>query len=168
MWRFFAGAAATFLLMTGAFLLWQGRAERRALLPSAPSGRAADTSLFAASASLEAPSASEKTREEKRFSRADKNKDGKIEFDEYLAGRRRYFDKLDVDHDGKLTFEEYAAKGIQKFQTADVDHNGWLSPEEFATTAAPQSKRRSGGCSCGKPAPVQEPAENTASNDDGQ
>ena len=167
MWRFFAGAAAAFLLMTGVFLLWQARAEHRALLPSAPSGRAADTSLFAASASLEAPSATEKTREEKRFSRADKNKDGKIEADEYFAGRRRYFDKLDVDHDGKLTFQEYAAKGIQKFQTADVDHNGWLSAAEFATTASPQSKRGNRGCSCGKPAPVAAPV-NEASNDDGQ
>src|SRR5438445_7850759 len=96
MWRFFAGAAAAFLLMTGVFLLWQSRAERQPLLPGAPAGRAADTSLFAASASLEAPSASEKTREEKRFSRADKNKDGKIETEEFFAARHRYFDKLDV------------------------------------------------------------------------
>ena len=34
--RFFAGAAACFLMMTAAFLIWQGRAERRSDLPTAP------------------------------------------------------------------------------------------------------------------------------------
>jgi hypothetical protein len=105
---------------------------------------------------LSAPEASPQSREEKRFSRADKNKDGKIQAEEYLAGRHRYFDKLDVNHDGKLTFEEYAAKGITKFQTADQGHKGWLTPAEFATTAAPQSKHRS--CSCGRSEPEPQPA----------
>jgi hypothetical protein len=152
--RFLAGAAACFLLMTGAFLLWQSRAQRP-LLPGAPSPLSASApSLFGApQPPLEAPEASAKTREEKRFSRADKNKDGKIEADEYFAARRRFFDKLDVDHDGKLSFPEYAAKAIGKFRGADADHNSWLSAAEFAATAPPPSKRRS--CACKAPEPAQ-------------
>ena len=166
MWRFLAGAAASFLLLTGAFLLWQSRAQGPGL-PGAPSGRSTGGSFFGSDQPLQAPEASDKTREEKRFSRADKNKDGKIEADEFFAGRRRYFEKLDVDHDGKLTFQEYALKGIQKFQGADADHNGWLSAAEFATTAAPQSKRR-GGCSCGRAAPAQAQPQSDSNSDDGQ
>src|SRR2546423_6673500 len=149
MGRFLAGAAACFLLLTGAFLLWQSRAQGPRL-PNAPAPRSAAASLFGSAETLEAPEASAKTREEKRFSRADKNKDGKIEGDEYFAGRRRFFDKLDVDHSGTLSFQEYAAKGIEKFKGADADRNGWLTAAEFATTAAPAAKHRSGGWSLGR------------------
>ena len=34
--RFLAGAAACFLFVTGAFLLWQGRAQDSPVLPEAP------------------------------------------------------------------------------------------------------------------------------------
>jgi hypothetical protein len=161
MWRFLGGAAASFLLLTGAFLLWQSRAQGPGL-PSAPTARAAGASFFGSNGELQAPEASAKTREEKRFSRADKNKDGKIENDEYFAGRRRNFDKLDADHNGALSFNEYAAKGIEKFQGADRDRSGWLTPAEFATTAPPQAKRKA-TCSCGRAEPAV--AENS-SNDD--
>ena len=40
MLRFFAGAASAFLLLTGAFLIWQSRAERAPTLPDAPPARA--------------------------------------------------------------------------------------------------------------------------------
>jgi hypothetical protein len=142
--RFFAGAAACFLLLTGAFLIWQSRAENAPGLPGAPPARAA--SLFGSSAPLEAPEASAKTREEKRFSRYDKNKDGKVQADEYLAARRRNFDKLDLDHNGALAFQEYAAKGIEKFNDAG-GRKGWLTPAEFVATAPPQAKRKT-ACSC--------------------
>ena len=116
--RFLAGAAVCFLLMTGAFLFWQSRAADNPSLPKAPAAATAAASFFGGSEPLQAPEASDKTREEKRFSRADKNKDGKIEAEEYFAARRRNFDKLDVNHDGSLKFEEYAAKAIDKFNTA--------------------------------------------------
>ena len=160
MLRFLAGAAACFLLLTGAFLVWQSRAERSSGLPAAPAARAASDSLFGGTP-LEAPEASAKTREEKRFSRYDKNKDGKVEADEYLAARRRNFDKLDLDHNGALSFAEYAAKGIDKFNTAG-GRKGWLSAAEFVATAPPQVKRRV-GCSCRTPAAAQAVADN---NDD--
>ena len=37
--RFLAGAAVSFLLITGAFLLWQGRAQQSNDLPPAPTPR---------------------------------------------------------------------------------------------------------------------------------
>jgi hypothetical protein len=95
---------------------------------------------------LQAPEASPRSREEKRFGRYDKNKDGKVEADEYLAARRRNFDKLDADHNGALTFQEYAVKGIEKFTDAG-GRKGWLSPAEFVATAPPPPKRKT--CSCG-------------------
>src|SRR4051812_5047286 len=123
MLRFFAGAASVFLLLTGIFLVWQSRAERAPMLPTAPSGHAT-ASLFAASAPLQAPEASPRSREEKRFSRADKNKDGKIEANELFDPRRKAFAKLDTNGNGALSFEEWAAKTIGKFQGADKDRNG--------------------------------------------
>src|SRR6185437_7674524 len=90
MLRFLAGAAACFLLMTGAFLIWQSRAAQGPSLPGAPAPRAFSASMVS-DASLQAPEASAKSREEKRFSRYDHNKDGKVEVDENLAARHRNF-----------------------------------------------------------------------------
>jgi hypothetical protein len=145
--RFLAGAAACFLLMTGAFLIWQSRAENASGLPTAPAARAA--TLFGNSEPLQAPEASAKTREEKRFARYDKDKDGKVETMEYLAARRRNFDKLDADHNGALSFAEYAVKGIEKFNAAG-GRKGFLTPAEFVATAPPPPKRKL-GCSCRAP-----------------
>jgi len=41
MYRFLAGAAACFLLLTGAFLIWQSRAQQGPGLPAAPEPRSA-------------------------------------------------------------------------------------------------------------------------------
>jgi hypothetical protein len=144
MYRFLAGAAACFLLLTGAFLIWQSRAQQSPSLPDAPQPRSAGSLL--ARGTLEAPEASPKSREERRFSRADKNKDGKIEAEEIFAARRKAFAKLDANGNGALSFEEWAAKTIQKFQGADTDRNGWLTAAEYATTALPPPKHPR--CSC--------------------
>ena len=143
--RFLAGAAASFLLLTGAFLLWQSRAEQGPGLPPAPTPRPAG--LLSPSAPLGAPEADPKSREEKRFSRADKNKDGRIAAEELLGARRKAFAKLDSNGNGALSFEEWAAKTIGKFQGADTDRSGWLTPAEYATTAPPPPKRKS-RCAC--------------------
>lgn len=166
MTRFLAGAAACFLLLTGAFLLWQGRAENTAV-PPAPAPRLASAeavpSLFGGTAApLQAPEASAKSREEKRFSRADKNKDGRIEAEEVLTARRKAFAKLDINGNGSLSFEEWAAKTIGKFQGADKDRSGWLTPAEYATTAPPPPKHKS--CSCERTYA----SRNTSPDDDGQ
>ena len=143
--RFLAGAAACFLLVTGVFLLWQSRAEQAPALPPASTPRPA--SLLSPGAPLQAPEAEPKSREEKRFSRADKNKDGRIEAEEVLGARRKAFAKLDANGNGTLAFEEWAAKTIGKFQGADKDRSGWLTPAEYATTAPPPPKRKP-RCGC--------------------
>ena len=142
--RFLAGAAACFLLLTGAFLLWQSRAQHGPRLPEAPTPRVAAVPL---ASPLQAPEATAKSREEKRFSRADKNKDGKIEAEEVLGARRKAFAKLDANGNGALSFEEWAVKTIAKFQGADGDRNGWLTAAEYAATAPPPPKRKA-ACRC--------------------
>ena len=103
-------------------------------------------SVFNAAQPLQAPEASQKSREEKRFSRADKNKNGRIESEEVLAPRRKAFAKLDKNGNGALSFDEWAVKSIDKFKGADSDRSGWLTPVEYATTAPPPPKKKR--CSC--------------------
>jgi EF hand len=143
--RFLAGAAACFLLLTGAFLFWQSRAAQTPLLPSSPPARAIAAGSFAAGFAA-APEASSKSREEKRFSRADKDKDGRVEREEVLAARRKAFAKLDKDGSGSLSFDEWAAKTIDKFDGADKDRSGWLNAGEFAITAPPPPKKKARSC----------------------
>src|SRR4051794_24125305 len=109
--RFLAGAASCLLLVTGAFLLWQSHAQQTPSLPNAPSPRGLSPSM-PYTARLQAPEASPKSREERRFSRADKDKDGKIEAEELLGPRRKAFAKLDANGNGVLSFDEWAAKTI--------------------------------------------------------
>lgn len=143
--RYLAGAAVALLLSTGVFFLWQSHAESAPSLPSAPEARPASAFLTAAGP-LRAPEATPRSREEKRFSRYDRDKDGKVESAEYFASRKKNFDKLDADHNGSLSFQEYAVKGIEKFNAADHDRSGWLTAAEFALTAPPPPKHKS--CSC--------------------
>ena len=89
----------------------------------------------------EPPEASEKTREQKRFDRYDRNRDGKVDRDEYLLSRHKAFAKLDTNGDGKLSFEEYSAKAIGKFDKADADRSGTLDAAEFATTRVQRKPR---------------------------
>lgn len=100
-------------------------------MPASPSS---GSSLFGGQEPLQAPEADENTREQKRVSCYDKNKDGKVEIDKYLAARSKNFDQLDLNHNGRLSFEEYAAKAIDKFNTAG-GRKGRLSEAEFGTTA---------------------------------
>ena len=144
--RFLAGAAACFLFLTGAFLFWQSRAAESPQLPAAPLARAASGSVFTARQPLEAPEASPKSREEKRFSRADKDKNGRIESEEVLGPRRKAFAKLDTNGNGALSFDEWAVKSIEKFKGADSDRSGWLTPAEYSTTAPPTPKKKRCGC----------------------
>lgn len=143
--RFLAGAAACFLLMTGAFLLWQGRAQGpEGTLPPAPAGTPSTPSMVVRPFS--APEATPKSREEKRFSRADKDKNGRIEREELFTPRRKAFAKLDRNGNGALSFDEWAVKTVDKFAGADKDRSGWLTPAEYATTAPPPPKRKR--CAC--------------------
>ena len=144
--RFIAGAAACFLLMTGAFILWQGRAQDSPTLPAAPPPRLANPAMMMPAEVPTAPEATPTSREEKRFSRADKDKNGRIEREELLAPRRKAFAKLDTNGNGTLSFDEWAVKTATKFSGADQDKSGFLTPAEYATTAPPPPKKRR--CAC--------------------
>jgi hypothetical protein len=137
--RFLAGAAASVLLVTGAFLLWQGEAQAPAL-PDAPAARSAEPSMLVAASIPQAPEATPKSREQKRFSRADKDKDGKIAKEELLEPRRKAYAKLDANGNGQLSFDEWAVKTLIKFGGADKDRTGWLTAAEYASTAAAEEK----------------------------
>jgi len=143
-WRFLAGAVASFLMMTGAFLLWQGQAQEGPELPPPPPQSGAPAMV--AQKPLVAPEATPKSREQKRFDRADKDNDGKIVLEELLQSRRKSYAKLDKNGDGRLSFEEWAVKTIDKFNGADSNRDRQLTRAEYATTAPKPRKKPK--CSC--------------------
>ncbi|MDO6416918.1 EF-hand domain-containing protein [Sphingomonas sp. BIUV-7] len=132
MWRYLVGAVAALLLAGGGLLIWRGGADARSGLPDVP--LAARSAAGRDEAVPEPPAASEKTREERRFSRYDKDKDGQVAREEYLASRRKAFARLDANGDGRLDFDEWAIKTTTKFVAADADHDAKLTPVEFAVT----------------------------------
>ncbi len=146
MGRFLAGVASCLLLVTGAFLLWQGRAESPRT-PRAPFPRMAAPASMTLSAIPSAPVADAKSKEEKRFARADKNEDGRVTLAELVDPRRKAYARLDLNQDGKLSFEEWAVKTIDKFASADADKSRWLNPAEYASTAPKVKPKPACGCS---------------------
>jgi uncharacterized protein YxeA len=141
--RYLAGLVSVLLLIIGAVLFWQARPDQAQAVPMPPPPQSAGklTPL------PEPPEATPKSREQKRFARADKDDDGRITAAELYEPRRKAFAKLDVNGNGVLNFEEWAAKTIGKFEGADKDRSGWLTAAEYATTAPPPPKRKS-RCSC--------------------
>jgi len=146
--RFFAGVAATFLMMTGAFLLWKSHAERTNDLPPPPKMSVNTNGGVELAEIPDAPEADPKSKEQKRFDRADKDKNGTITLAELVEPRRKPFAKLDLNHDGKLSFEEWAVKTIDKFKDADANNNGGLTRAEYATTAPKPKAKKKPSCEC--------------------
>jgi hypothetical protein len=135
MLRFFAGVLSTLLLVGAGFFIWKSKAEEESTVPPAPKAAAyAGGSILQPRSLPEPPAASEKTKEEKRFARADKDDDGRITRAELLDPRRKAFAKLDTNGNGSLAFEEWAVKTVEKFAGADADGSGWLTPAEYETT----------------------------------
>ncbi|MFS0736308.1 EF-hand domain-containing protein [Sphingomonas sp. 1P06PA] len=126
--------AAALLLVAAGFFWMRGPAEagQGGMIPRPPA--LTDSDSPAPEPIAEPPRATEKTREEKRFSRYDKDKDGAIGREEYLTARRKAYAKLDTNGDGRLSFEEYAVKTTDKFAKADRDRSGTLTAAEFLTT----------------------------------
>jgi hypothetical protein len=147
MTRWLAGIAAILLLVTGVFLALQGHAEGTSIPPAPKPRFAAIPGPTTLSPLGTAPEADAKSKEEKRFARADKNEDGRISLAEAVEPRRAAFAKLDVNQDGKLSFEEWAVRTIDKFEGADADKSKWLTPAEYATTA-PKPVRKKPVCGC--------------------
>ena len=151
MGRVLAGIACVLLLISGTVLMWRGNAQP-VTTPPAPTPRlaaAVSPTLPVTLAPIgEAPSADPKSKEEKRFARADKNDDGRITLAELVEPRRKAYAKLDLNQDGKLSFEEWAVKTIDKFNDANADGDGALSPTEYASTA-PKPRAKKPACACG-------------------
>lgn len=147
MWRYFAGGVGALLLAAAAIFVVSGRAPLPVRLESP--GRAPLTAAGQLSDGGDVvPAATAKTREEKRFGRYDKDKNGAITREEYLASRRKAYAKLDINHDGMLSFDEWATKTTTKFADADTNHDGAMSRTEFATTAPKKSARAKPKCLC--------------------
>ncbi|GAA4007187.1 EF-hand domain-containing protein [Sphingomonas humi] len=150
MTRLVAGAIAALLLSSGAIIFYTSRADTASAVPAAPPVTRNAPLIAAAvpTADFRAPPlASPKSREEKRFNRADKDDDGRITSAELFEPRRKAFAKLDRDGNGALSFEEWAVKTVDKFASADRDRSGWLTPAEYALTA-PKPAKRKAVCSC--------------------
>ena len=145
MGRVLAGIASFLFLIAGGVLLWRGSAQEPGL-PPAPEPRLAAVATPTLAPIGQAPTADPKSKEEKRFARADKNDDGRISLAELVEPRRKPFAKLDVNHDGKLSFEEWAIRTIDKYEEANDDGNEWLTPAEYASTAP--KPRAKPACSC--------------------
>ncbi len=145
--RWAAGGTAVVLIVAGA-VMWQQ--APRPVQQSVPETRLVASAVAPARASTAAAQTPhteepEPTREERRRARYDKDKDGQVSREEYLASRRKAYAKLDRDGDGRLSFEEYAISTSDRFAQADSDRNGRLSPAEFATTARKPAPRK---CDC--------------------
>lgn len=143
MWRYVAGAIAALLATTAGMLMWSSLAGTKSLVSGPPTARNAPLGPVDVAAPLEA---SEKTREQRRFSRYDADQSGVVSRDEYLLSRRKAYSRLDLDGDGKLSFEEYAAKAVKKFSGADRDRSGTLTPGEFLTTRVARKSGPKGNC----------------------
>jgi EF hand len=153
MWRYIVGGSATLLLIVAGFFIWQGIAQREdsAAIPEAPEQAEADDDEAEESgpAPRTPPSADERTREQRRFDRADRDNDGRITLEEQYHPRRRAYQRLDTNRDGHLSFEEWAVRTRTRFAQADRDRNASLSREEYATTAQRRRpQRRAANCRC--------------------
>ena len=155
MLRFLAGAGSALLLAAAGIFFWTSRAQQDApAIPGAPAARAAEVAADSGSPA-EPPSADDRTREQRRFDRADRNRDGRITLDELTYARHRAFARLDTNHDGRLSFEEWAVRTLTKFSGADANHDGALNREEFATTAPHRrTPSRQARCNCTRQAPA--------------
>lgn len=147
MWRYFVGGIAA-LLMTGAgIFLFQGSATPEPM-PPAPKPAQSEVPETDAQPLPDVPRAPDRTREEKRFDRNDKDRNGTIALAEMMAPRRKAFAKLDKDGDGKLSFEEWAVRTSTRFAEADKDKSGGLTRAEFATTAPKRRAATGPRCDC--------------------
>ena len=155
MWRYLAGGLGTLVLVGAGLFLWGSRPDTPSPLPAANAATAASPQTAADDASL--PEASARTREQKRFDRYDKDRDGTITREEYLAARRKAYAKLDRDGDGKLSFDEWAIKATTKFATADHDKSGTMNAAEFATTAVKRRPAARRDCPPARTAPAEAP-----------
>lgn len=152
MGRFIAGSISALLLVAAGLFWWQGHASQEERVVAARPEPAAVESLPEGDANAfgEAPpmppSATARTREERRFDRYDRDRDNIITRNEMMASRAKDFRKLDTDGNNLLSFEEWAARTADRFDSADANKDGKLTRPEFATTAPEKAKKPA--CKC--------------------
>lgn len=151
MLRFFAGVGSALLLVLAGFFILQGIAQEddEDAVPDAPIEQAEAAADSGAPATP--PSADERTREQRRFDRADRDNDGRVTLEEMLYPRRRPFQRLDTNNDGRLSFEEWAVRTRTKYSGADANRDAALSRDEYATTAPrrrPGTRPAGANCRC--------------------
>jgi hypothetical protein len=146
MWRYLVGGVAALLMVAAGWLIFNGEARPDAVLPAAPR-QGAMASAPASTDGTPLPEAPARDREQKRFDRYDKDRDGRVTRDEYLVPRRKAFAKLDTNGDGRLGFDEWAVRTTARFAEADRDRSAALDAAEFATTA-PKRKAKAPACRC--------------------
>ena len=156
MGRFLAGSIAALLLVAAGLFWWQSEAERGAQPLVAQGGAKAQTPSLPGEGDPDAqgapppapPEADKRTREQKRFDRYDRNRDGIITKLEMMASRTAAFRKLDKDGNNLLSFEEWAVRTSDRFTGADANRDGRLIAAEFATTAPKPATARPSACPC--------------------
>ncbi len=143
------------LLVAAGLFWWQGRAatERSAPALAPPEMSAAPPETVdipdedgTGLRGMALPSVDPATREQKRFDRLDRDRDGRITRNEAVAPRVAAFRKLDVDHNNLLSFEEWSVVTANRFKGADKNGDESLTRDEFATTKPKQSKHPQ--CKC--------------------
>lgn len=150
--RTILGALGALVLVAIGLFWWQGRAEveQGAPPPTAPAPLPDETDIPAADvAGLTGPAppeATELTREQQRFGRYDRDRNGAVSRNEMLSTRTEAFRKLDKDRNNLLTFEEWAVATVNRFEGADRDRDAELTAEEFASTRPKRSSRPA--CRC--------------------
>lgn len=150
--RLILGAMGALTLVALGLFWLEGRAEveRGAPPPAVSTARPDPTELptadVAGMVGPAPPEATELTKEQQRFGRYDRDRDGRITRNEMLSSRTDAFRKLDKDGNNLLTFEEWAVATVNRFESADRDRDNALSDTEFATTKPKRSNRPT--CRC--------------------
>lgn len=141
--RIVLGAVAALLLASAGMFWWQGHAQTERTAPPLPPTEASTAGSLDDDIPTEdgeglrgadLPTSYPVTREQKRFDRLDRNRDGLISRNEMLSARAAAFRKLDTDHNNLLSFEEWAVATSNRFKGADANGDGELTRAEFATS----------------------------------
>lgn len=141
------GGLGALLLVVAGLTWWSGWADGEAALPPVGSlpPEPLDEADLVGEAPPAVPEARQATREERRFNRYDRDRDGRISRVEMMSSRTAAFRKLDTDGNNLLSFEEWAVATSDRFAGADADRSNWLSRAEFATTARSPTRSK---CAC--------------------
>src|SRR6476469_8295299 len=147
--RILVGTGSATLLLLAGFFAWKGFAQRNDNpVPAAPAPVETAALDDVPEIPGQPPAADTRSREQRRFDRADRDNNGSVTLEEMTFQRQRNFQRLDADHNGQLSFQEWAASTLRKFADADANHDRALNRVEFATTAPRPRRTASARCDC--------------------